>query len=793
MNQVGLNSGKILNFKNVQQMQMQQYPQMQFEQPPVDVQIPQIYQVASKPKKEGFKEQVKKWDMMGLLYPWLEHPFMMLGTCAGLAWGVDKFSSSCGGQYETSLVGKAARLGDNIQESKFVQSKPFQTVLGWGKSIKDKFNHVFRNSDVINAIKHTPSTPEWAFVKDELLTMEQRVVHDFTRVTDTLLFPENKDGSRYIKLENLGVNKKENEFITKFFKGIPQTEESISNAIQLKRLGLTDDAIQQVLSKAEATELVKAKYFEKLGIDEEFLQKLKKNPATKEDILKVKEACKKANGIKIGAGYQKWLGKFQPIARTIGLDEVGNRLMSMSEAKTKLGRAFATFLQKCHRGFTFGGGKGGVLLFVSPLLVETMLDVKKADPDQKIGTAAHGLVHSVSWVFTFPLALSLLHRIGGMQYAGMSKEAVEECRTLIKEFNEKANPYKECGFLDKLLGRAEKKAATETFQTIGDYNKAKEALTKRLKELRTVKDQNLLTKICKKVGSFLTMDLECISSFKNGGFFGGGFKNIANKLKNIAGVPLRVGIWAGITMGILDPLINKGIKSCFGNFYDRFKEEEFEGNKKTQKQFLKEDLQARLKEAQRQKVMGSAGNSAPEFEVPQGIQQVLQEEQIKAKMEQMAKSKTSELNKETIAPPKSPEEVSEKQNVNEVATKQEKTAEQTQPAQDAVTQAPNEVLKTAIAKEEITKDTNTYIPSSKPANAKPIENVKRDNYTYIPSSENVIPKNEKDTEVNKYIPSQQGSQFTKTFDNSGLEAALRRADRAEQRALQTLAGNFNNY
>ena len=33
--------------------------------------------------------------------------------------------------------------------------------------------------------------------------------------------------------------------------------------------------------------------------------------------------------------------------------------------------------------------------------------------------------------------------------------------------------------------------------------------------------------------------------------------------------------------------------------------------------------------------------------------------------------------------------------------------------------------------------------------------------------------------------------FVKSFDNSGLSAALRRADIAEQKALKILAGNFH--
>ena len=56
--------------------------------------------------------------------------------------------------------------------------------------------------------------------------------------------------------------------------------------------------------------------------------------------------------------------------------------------------------------------------------------------------------------------------------------------------------------------------------------------------------------------------------------------------------------------------------------------------------------------------------------------------------------------------------------------------------------------------------------------------------------ENILNKKEDIQDSQKYIPSQLGAKFTKSFDNSGLADALRRADRAEQRAIQTLAGNF---
>ena len=67
----------------------------------------------------------------------------------------------------------------------------------------------------------------------------------------------------------------------------------------------------------------------------------------------------------------------------------------------------------------------------------------------------------------------------------------------------------------------------------------------------------------------------------------------------------------------------------------------------------------------------------------------------------------------------------------------------------------------------------------------------RDNYTYIPSQDSVIeePKTEEE-KVNKYIPSQKAADIKKSFDNSGLDSALKKADKAEKRAMQILAGKF---
>lgn len=839
MNQVNLNSNKMLNFKDTQQAQMQHTQQMPVEHPLPRVQIPEIYNTPEERDSDGLKKQLKKIDLMGIIHPWFERPLTMLGIGAGMAWGVDKFSKACAGPYETSLVGKAARFGDAIEESKIVQSKPFQTVWGWGESAVKKFNHIFRNSDVVNAIKTTPSTPEWGFVKDELLSMEQRVTHDFSRIVNETIHPEsiNKDGTSFVKLVNLGVDKKETEFVKKFFNGAQIAEEQASNAIQLKRMGLADDAIREIVSKPESTSVVKAMHLEKLGIDEAFLEKLGNSPATKEDIVKVREACQKANKMRIGAGHQEWMGKFQPFSRKITLSEVGNRLASMSEpavngsVRTKTGKAMATFLQKFHRGFTFGGGKMNAIFFVTPFLLDSILAVKEADPEQKVGTAAHGLVHSVSWVFTFPLALSIVHRFGGMQYAGMKPEAVEECRKLIKEFNEKANPYKEKCWYKNMFGFGERKAAKETFQSYGEYKAAKDSVKARLKELRKVEGQTMFTKLCKKLGRALTFDLEILSHYKGGNILATKALGVGNFFKNLGGVPLRVGVWAALTMGVLDGIINKGLKGCFGSHYDKMQEEEFKEGKKNQKKFTKQDLKVRLEEAQREKIYGTASDNK-DAEQPATQKEDAYQAVIAEKMkDRMSKINEEKISKETNASNSEPEEINIKQTTEQTSDQtvkqqalnnitEEKPIDKKQgetPIEKTINSSENNKSDLSLAKElaessiplekeekqVISSDKETLTPTNQETGRtkitpvktplKPTQPIKRDNYTYIPSSENVIKKEEKETDVNKYIPSQIGANFTKTFDNSGLEAALRRADRAEQRALQTLAGNFDSY
>lgn len=765
------------NNTNNYELNAKQYglkPNFHAQPQPAPVQIPDMYYIPEEQNQpKGFKETIKSADLMGIISPWVEHPVLMGGTCVGLAYGVDKFSKACGGEYQTSLVGKAANLGDKIQESRFIQSDGFQKIYKGLKNGKDGLkNFLFKNS-VIRAIFTTPSKPEWSAPLDEMITQEQRVAREFLEITDGLKLEDllgitnSTSGSKPeggFKLKNLGLTKEERAFAKTF-----ADEGVAANNILLKRLGRTDAEISQILKSG--TMGVKQEILKELGLTVGDLQAIRED-STGKLVSKVKEAANKGKG-KVWIGKGEWnLGELSPFRRNIGCDEIFNRLHSMNGgAKTATGRAFSTFLQKVHRGFTFGGGKLGVLAFVSPMIVETILDTKKADKDQKIGTAAHGLIQSVAWVFTFPLALKIMHAFGGVQYAGMTKDDVEAVRNCKKTFN------------------------NTNFENEAAYKTALKKAKEFVKSKEHFEGQSLFTKTVRRLGKFMTLDLERFLSYRNGSFTGNTLRKTSGFFKNVVGVPMRLIIWGALTMGVLDGLINKGTKLAFGNYYDRMKEEEHEANLKNQEAFSKADLKQRLYEAQAAKQQGLETQLLNSDLSSQNSQKELNKYQTEE-----TKNLDSDNSSENI-PTNINQENSSSQNEIQNKRDEEIPAQNDVVNSNIVNQPPQPLQNAELNQNHQdnidnmdNRDNYTYIPS--PIVGKEVKDStksnKLDNYSYIPSQENQLGKEKQKELENKYIPSQRAANITKTFDNSGLDAALRRADRAEENAIKVLSGKFEN-
>jgi hypothetical protein len=433
-------------------------------------------------------------------------------------------------------------------------------------------------------------------------------------------------------------------------------------------------------------------------------------------------------------------------------------------AATKTGRFMSKLLQKIHRGFTFGGGKLGVMIFVGPILVETMLNTLKADRKEKVGTLSAGLINAISWVFTFPLIARAIYALGGVQYAGMGKEKVEECKDLIDKFNIKAKEGK--------------------FKNYAEYKNAKRELKNALKDKRRVKNQSLFTKTCRGISRFFKRDLMKIESYRNQSALGNAVRRVPNFLLDATHGPGRFLVFMLVGIPLVDKVITKCTSAIFGKSYDQYKADEQKANKEKQEEFTMNDLRARMVEVQQRKLNPSVDEPvAKKGSISENFAK-LNGTMTPKVMETMAKdAESAKLNNLKSQEIEQRQDINNSEGINPMLQEQNQPIQtQQMPIRETITQPVQQQNIQQLNQPQSIQQPYTQISN----------NQKRDNYTYIPSSENVLNKIKPEEQINKYIPSQIGAQFNKTFDNSGLDAALRRADRAEKRAISTLAGNFGN-
>lgn len=745
-------------------MQPQEITQEQFIPTP-ESQLPSMYYDPNYNKEPmTFKDTLKKVDAFGAIYPWLEHPLLMAGTTVGTFWGFNKFTTAWGGEvYEKSLLGKVTKFGDNIANSKVFQNETSKNVLG---GIQKGFNWVGKQLNkvqIFRAMKDTPLKPEWSMAAYETISQDQRIIsEDFRRIVERLeLVTDNN-----ITIEKIGLKKSEHDVLKRVFnvQNISEiSDEKQVIAALLKRLGKTDAEALQAANLGNASMATIKDEIRNLmgGVSKDRLEEIIKNCEGGNFADEVLEMAKKSKGkVWVGEGEYSWLGKkFQPFKRYIGMDNVFNRMHSMrvgEGAETQLGKIMSQAVQKIYRGFTFGGGKLGMLIFIVPHIVHAIMNTVKAERDEKIGTAVQNGIGVFSWVFTIPLATQLIYKLGGIRNAGLTPERV-------KEIDAKKATYH-----------------------AGNYNGTRKQLKAETEALSKVDGQNLLTKMARKVAGFFTSDLGTIKPIATETAFVKAKGNLGNFMRNFGNVPLRfIAVFA--LMGVLDGLINKTLSAIFGRSHDEMEVEAHAEEKKAQKSFTKEDLHQRLLNANQAKLAASGGLNQVNSQENQIIQPLLSEEQYARINEQ------SEKVVEEDRPQLDPNVVKTNSEFDSLKPNRE-NQEKTNNVEQQKQYIPNQnVNPEVLASEPVeSKDNYTYIPTPavNPEIVRVEQKTSYDKHTYIPSSENKLGQEEQAKKLNRYIPSQEAANVGTTFDNSGLDGAFARADRAERIAIETLNGNF---
>jgi hypothetical protein len=413
--------------------------------------------------------------------PWLA-PVLTLPVWMAMALGMDKFNSACGGEYEKSLIGKVAHWGEKVGNNSLFQSpfmkKAEETFLTSTNFIK---NNIISKSKILSAFFHTPSQPKNSMV----LTMSKGTVAEIANEAANRLKRYTKDGT--INLEKFGLSKPEFEKLIKN----PHTTEGIKNLI-------------------------------------EFCEK--QDPSKTYKITQIG---------KIPFAKNKYISEFLPITHKlfdykINFSEYANKLKAFNNTnKTWLGKILPKATLKVVEGITNGTAGGKLAILIAAFFVaDALKDAIHAPKEDKIKKFAESNIYNLSFYLTMPLGISLMHRLGGLKYIGMSKEQVEKYREKLTKFNTavKNREY------DLNQYKAEKKILKDMLKGDTKILRTDSAKIKFLKGLK-----NIIHKPLKFAAKILTTGLENIQAYipKNSSSLGEFVKNIGSKFKSGIGYPIR--------------------------------------------------------------------------------------------------------------------------------------------------------------------------------------------------------------------------------------------------------------
>ena len=243
------------------------------------------------------------------------------------------------------------------------------------------------------------------------------------------------------------------------------------------------------------------------------------------------------------------------------------------------------------------GGKF-VALMQAAYLADVLYKTAKTDgASEKVKTFAERFTEMIAFFVAMPLAIQLMHRIGGLQYAGMTKEQVAKYREHLKIHNDKSMA---AGFKDKAAWKASKDA---------------------LKAELNAGVKNPITNLFKRIGRIVTVGLEQIRPYDKKAVTRVGifdkikdlFRHPKFGMKQMAGYPMRIVLGMMIILPFLSKIAVKGSHLIFGKPKNSVLDEGKEPDKASQQNPATQQTQLppQLQQAQAQNAVNSNQQVAP--------------------------------------------------------------------------------------------------------------------------------------------------------------------------------------
>ena len=521
--------------------------------------------VYSKPLTEEEKEALKQKNDDILKYSLILPVFYVIKK------GSDAFDNACKGEYESSLSYKMGKFGDKIANSKFAKSGFVQKLSEIGSNIKNKAKNFIDTHEVTKTIKETPTEPESKMVRDFLKTQEEEIASQFVQTANEFLAGTDKLKSLNLKqneidflknrfsvdnVRSLNKNKRaiqDVEFL-RYGESTLQNIDKIEQRIETIRPNLTNKMQSLISDLGKATteeEVLKLNSkIQKLSevVDGSFITNMRA-----EKLKALKKEALSVNGVSADTILQapeKHISEIIEVCKKNGtkacgkknsLEIFGNKLRSMTEPTSKLGKLIPKAAYTGMRGLVFTGGALAILAFVAPGIAQTIVDTKNAEKGKKTATFANGFMEAISWVISIPIAVKTMFGLGGLKYLGQDKNQVQQYRYELKNFNNKAD--------------------NSLFANKAEYDAALENLN----SMKKTKDLSLGKKLLKKVGNIMMVGHETPKPYKEAGKT---VENLARKipyaLKEGAAYPVRFGLYMFAFAPIVDKALSGLCRLAFG-------------------------------------------------------------------------------------------------------------------------------------------------------------------------------------------------------------------------------------
>ena len=566
-------------------------------------------------------------DPKGMMYTGL----LAIPSWFAIAKGMDKFAEKTRGDYDKTIYHKIGQFGDDlttrVKDSSFGRSSFAYSLNDGYKNFKNFVRkNVIDKFKIARAMAYTPSRPENPMVLTQADGMLGFFGGDYPQVVDSFLRrsvviddlerygADAKDIQKfkdlYVKAATPGerllvLEKAEFECLSKYSRGT-----------QLKGVAL-DTAVNDFAKldvKARAAKLKDMKAFEWGAADLKELENLKTNIHS--NPAKIIEVSSQANPKMFSRAFAKkpgmlnWI-KSNLLNRDVYGSEFANKMaasignmdlnahpeykQALQKAgllnkipKSALGRILNKYTNIILEGATnrVAGGKL-VALMQAFYFADVLYKSMKADGvSEKFKSFAERFTEMVAFFVAMPVAIKLMHSIGGLQYAGMGKTP-EEMKKAVEAYRAHLNAHNMKAMSGKFANKAEWKASKKALQ----------------KELNAGV-RNPFTKFLKKIGRIVTVGLEQIRPYDKTdiGVMKDGVKTyrkgIMSKIKDLfrhpkfgikqmAGYPVRIILGMMIILPFLSKLAVKGSHLIFGkpknSLLDEGKEpEQVKNNNQTQ-------------------------------------------------------------------------------------------------------------------------------------------------------------------------------------------------------------------